>query len=111
MVEIKGCNLPDVFETPVQFTVANTMKDYHNATCHYWNTSQREWRTNGMETHRAANGSITCRSHHLTSFAVLMVRFCHATFIFFAAEKGNVLLLHCTCFAHPSAHLLRQSSF
>ncbi len=44
-----------------------------NAACMYWNTTQKEWATDGCQTLNVTVGAVVCGCNHLTDFAAVFV--------------------------------------
>ncbi|KAL5266201.1 hypothetical protein ACHWQZ_G003570 [Mnemiopsis leidyi] len=67
-------NITDLEEdVRIQFTPPATVKFNPSASCVYWNVSTSWWSNRGVKTEiDLENNRVTCKTNHLTNFAVLM---------------------------------------
>ncbi|XP_022258416.1 uncharacterized protein LOC106474401 isoform X2 [Limulus polyphemus] len=66
-------SIPDLIILTITQTV-NISEDSQVAPkCHFWSSSEKAWKTDGLKTFGFADGMVTCRSNHLSAFTVLEV--------------------------------------
>ncbi|XP_076347427.1 uncharacterized protein LOC143245215 isoform X2 [Tachypleus tridentatus] len=66
-------NVPDLIIIKISQTVNTSGDDQFTPTCHFWSSSEKAWKTDGLKTLGSAGGMVSCKSNHITAFTVLEV--------------------------------------